>query len=57
MFILVTLMKKSMYLMLPGINTDSNRQGVQVARPIQVMSLKCLLDDDTIFNTNLPITA
>ncbi len=57
MFILVTLMKTSAYLMFPGINTDSSRQGVQVARPTQVMSLKCLLDDDLIFNTNLPITA
>ncbi len=56
MFILVTLMKTSVYLMLPGINTDSNIRGVQVARPIQVLSLKCFLDDDTIFHTNLPIT-
>ncbi len=57
MFILVTLMKTSVYLMLPGVHPDSNRQGVQIVRPIQEMSSKRLLDDDKIFNTNLPITA
>ncbi len=57
MLILVRLMKTSVYLMLQGINTDSNRQGVQIVRPIQEMSSKRLLDDDKIFNTNLPITA